>query len=363
MAKNTPQKVELPFIRPEKNEPLKPLRKTASMISKRLVPSLLFSFFIFTAIAQTSAGTKIGQTAPGTKIFTSDIQNFWTAYDSALLVKDTVQQKRIFQTFYLDRATPGLMDFIKARDLTAGRYVRSILKHPKFWASIRPHTLQIETYKQNIQGVMDRYKKIDPGFEQPDIYFAMSAINTGGTTSKGRILIGSEIASADSTVDASDVNAFFQGVFKNNQNVVYMIAHETMHTQQIGLDGADSNKTDLLAQCIAEGAADFMAEMVLQKPITSTYIIYGRTVEKELWEKFKKEMDGKEMKAWLYNGGATPDGHGDLGYFMGYSICTSYYHQAADKKQAIHDIFGLNYSDSAMVHQFFDRSGYARKWD
>src|SRR5580692_4444046 len=264
------------------------------MISKRLTPSLLFAFFISTAIAQNS---------PGTKIYTSDIQNFWIAYDSASLVSDTVQQKAFFQTLYLDRATPGLIDFIQARQLTSGRYVRSILKHPKFWASIRPHTLQIESYRQNIQAVMDRYKKIDPGFEQPDIYVAMSAINTGGTTSKGRILIGSEIASADSTVDASDVNAFFQAVFRNNHNVVYMISHETMHTQQIVLDGQDSDRTDLLAQCIAEGAADFMAEKVLQKPITSTYIIYGRTVEKELWGKFKNEMNGKEMKDWLYNGG------------------------------------------------------------
>jgi len=324
------------------------------MISKRLNLAIFFSLFTFASVAQTS---------PGTKIYTSDIQNFWTAYDSVLSVKDTVLQKQFIQTLYLDRATPGLIDFTKARDLTPGRYVRSIAKHPKFWASIRPHTLQIESYRQDLQGVMDRYKSIDPTFEQPDIYFAISAINTGGTTSKGRILIGSEIASADSAVDASDVNAFFQGVFRNNQNVVYMIAHETMHTQQTGLDGQDSTNADLLSQCIAEGAADFMAERVLQKPITSTYILYGRTVEKELWGKFKNEMNGPEMKEWLYNGSTAPNGHGDLGYFMGYSICTSYYNKAADKKQAIHDIFALNYSNKAMVHEFFERSGYARKWD
>jgi Predicted Zn-dependent protease (DUF2268) len=324
------------------------------LVSKKLTPALFFSFFVFTSIAQTS---------PGTKIYTTDIENFWTAYDSALSVKDSVQQKQFIQTLYLDQGTPGLQDFIKARDFSPGRFVRSFLKHPKFWASIRPHTLQIEAYKPDLEVVMDRYRKIDPAFQQPDIYFAISPLITGGTTSKRRILIGSEIAAADSTVDASDVNVFFQGVFRNNQNVVYMIAHETMHTQQIGLDAPDSTPTDLLVQCVAEGAADFMAEKVLQRPITSTYILYGRTVEKELWEKFKKDMTGMEMKNWLYNGSTAPDGHGDLGYFMGYSICQSYYQQAADKKQAIHDIFSLNYADKNMIHQFFDKSGYARKWD
>jgi hypothetical protein len=44
---------------------------------------------------------------------------------------------------------------------------------------------------------MDRFSKMYPGFRQPDIYFTIGCLNSGGTTLRDRVLIGTEIAAAD----------------------------------------------------------------------------------------------------------------------------------------------------------------------
>lgn len=54
-----------------------------------------------------------------TKIFTSDIDNFWIAYDSVQTTKDTVKQVQFIQELYLDKATDGLKDFMIAREHSA----------------------------------------------------------------------------------------------------------------------------------------------------------------------------------------------------------------------------------------------------
>jgi hypothetical protein len=59
----------------------------------------------------------------------------------------------------------------------------------------------------------------------------------------------------------------------------------------------------------------------------------------------------------VYNGNFTKT-MADLGYFMGYAICGSYYRQAKDKTQAIRDIIQLDYSDTTATEKFLKQSGY-----
>lgn len=79
----------------------------------------------------------------------------------------------------------------------------------------------------------------------------------------------------------------------------------------------------LLAQAITEGAADFIAKLVTEKQNGSVYMVYGREHEAELKERFKLDMFSGDTGNWLYNGSNVP--HADLGYFMGYAICSAYY--------------------------------------
>lgn len=309
-----------------------------------LIP--LFGLSAIVAACQSSA-----------KIFTTDIDNFWIAYDSVQSTNDSSKQVQFIQTLYLDKASDGLKDFMVSRQHSARRHLKNILKYPKFWVSLRPHTLQIKSYMADMEKIMTRFKVIYPAFKQPSIYFTIGCLNSGGTTSPDKILIGSEIAASDSTVDASELSEWLQEVFKNNINVVSMVAHEAGHTQQKGGDAEDNGNSNLLGYCIQEGACDFIAELLLRKPVVSPYMIYGRAHEKKLWTSFKKEMNGQDTRNWLYNGGDAPGGHADLGYFMGYVICKSYYNRAKDKKQAIKEIIRLDYKKEN-VKSFLARSQY-----
>ena len=293
-----------------------------------------------------------------TKVFTSDIDHFWQAYDSVKTTKDTLKQLEFIQTLYMDKASKGLKEFMESREHSAKRHLDNIIDYPKFWTSVRPHTLHIRSHVAAIEKVMSDFKVLYPAFDQPKVYFTIGVLNSGGTTTEDKILIGSEIATADSTVDASEVGSWLQAVFKDNKNVVYLVAHEAVHTQQNETgSGTAKERHTLLEYCVAEGSCDFIAEVLLKEPIVSPYMTYGKANEHALWETFQKEMYGPEYRNWLYNGTDAPGGHADLGYFIGYVICKSYYDKSTDKQKAIKEIIDLDYTKKDL-HEFLEKSGY-----
>lgn len=245
---------------------------------------------------------------------------------------------------------------MSSREHSAKRHLDNINKYPKFWNSIRPRTEEIKMFTPTIREVFRKYHKIFPDFIEPDIYFTIGILNSGGTTSPNSILIGSEIACADENTDASELNDWHKNVFKLNNGVVTMVAHEIGHTQQKDLDSEDDGQSNLLGYCIREGMCDFLAELTYQK-ISLPYMIYGNAHRKELWEKFQKEMLTQETKDWLYNGNNAPNGVADLGYFMGYEICKSYYKNAKNKKKAIDEMLKLDYNTKSVL-AFFKKSKY-----
>lgn len=289
-------------------------------------------------------------------IYTSDIDNFWIAFDSIHKTNNEENKLEIIQKLYLDKATNGLKDFIISREHSAKRHLDNIKKYPKFWNSVRPKTEEIKMFVPKMEKVFKKYRKIYPDFKQPEIYFTIGILNSGGTTSPNRILIGSEIACADKNTDASELNDWYKKVFKLNNGVVAMVAHEIGHTQQKDGDSEDDGKSNLLGYCIREGMCDFLAELTYQK-ISSPYMVYGNAHRKELWEKFQKEMLTQETKDWLYNGNDAPNGVADLGYFMGYEICKSYYKNAKNKKKAIDEMLKLEYNPKSVL-EFLKKSKY-----
>jgi hypothetical protein len=275
-------------------------------------------------------------------VYTSDIDRFWKAYDSVATTSDTTKQTDFIQRLYVDKATPGLNAFMKARDY-----------NPKFWKSIRSNTLNIKNQVPAITSSIENFRKLYPEMRPSKMYFTIGGLRSGGTTTDDMVLVGAEIATADKNTDASELNDWLKNVFKNQQpsNLVALNVHEYVHTQQKGGDGQL-----LLAQVITEGAADFIAELVTRKKNNNAYMIYGREHEQELKEKFLIEMFSGATGNWLYNGANNP--HPDLGYFVGYSICQAYYEHHADKKQAIKKIIELDYTNEQQVTDFLRQSGY-----
>ena len=316
---------------------------TVQNISRHIL-TIIFSLFSVLLFAQSN-----------TKVFTSDINNFWAAYDSVLKIQDTTTQKQIIQTLYMDKASEGLKDFMELRQHSSSRHLKNMLSYPKFWGSVRAKTLDIESHRNEMEQIMSRFKRIYPAFTQPELYFTIGCLNSGGTIRDNKVLIGSEIAASDKTVDARELSPFLQGVFKLQANIVYLVTHETVHTQQKG-----NMSTNLLTACLAEGSADFIAEFLMEKPVMTPYKEYGTAHEEELWNKLKNQLYGSEFKDWLYNNRTSS--HPDLGYFMGYQICKSYYEKRKNKLKAIAEILDLKYSDKKKIDRFFRKSGYAEKW-
>ena len=85
------------------------------------------------------------------KVFTSDIDNFWIAYDSIQTTKDSLKQIDFIQKLYVDKGTKGLKAFMAVRNYTATLWVQLIRSYPKFWKSIRPNTFTAKSYASEIE--------------------------------------------------------------------------------------------------------------------------------------------------------------------------------------------------------------------
>ncbi|MBK8966775.1 MAG: hypothetical protein IPM36_08865 [Lewinellaceae bacterium] len=266
------------------------------------------------------------------RIETADIDNFWRAYDQLPSAATEADSIRIIQTEYIDKATPYFKEFIRIRKFTAPEYVKLLKRYPKYWQSIRPLTENIANRKPEIEQVFKKYREGLPGFKQPNVCFAIGCLRTGGTVAKNLILIGSEIAAADATVETAELSPWLQSIMGNTGDIVAMIAHETVHTQQF-----NRRKYSLLIGCISEGSADFIAEKLTGLNINPVIHNYGNKHECALWKSFEKDMADtpRDRSNWLYQGQGSDGRPADLGYYIGYKIAEAFYVKQPDKTKAL----------------------------
>jgi hypothetical protein len=79
---------------------------------KRFVLAIAVSaFFVLAAIGQSSTNADSGKA----KFVTSDIDNFWRAFDLAQKEPDFEKRVAIYQAEYLEKGSVGLKDFIRLR--------------------------------------------------------------------------------------------------------------------------------------------------------------------------------------------------------------------------------------------------------
>lgn len=278
------------------------------------------------------------------QILTEDIDNFWEAYDALQNSKDSIAT---FQSIYINKATPEFKKFIALRGFFTEEYVNLAKNKPKFLKSLRPLLESIKNKREEIDKIYKKMAELYPDFKAPNICFAISPTRTGGTTDKGLILIGTEIAAVDpKIVDISEITGFLKNVFESkNGNVIHLVAHELVHTQQFL---GDNENESLLSQAIAEGAADFIGTILMGEQTMNPAIFkYGEANEKELWNEFYQDVKdnrGFSDTDWFYN--YNSDRPADLGYYIGYKICEAYYKLAKNKEEAIKNILEMKDSDS-----------------
>ncbi|HEX6175813.1 MAG TPA: DUF2268 domain-containing putative Zn-dependent protease [Candidatus Binatia bacterium] len=343
------------------------------MSIKKIIPTVLcFVLCALTTFAQTSE-PQVNRDPNQAKFVTSDIDNFWRAFDLATKETDREKKIAIFQTHYLDKGSAGLRDFVRLRIKSAKGLVETIEKLPTFYASARPSTLRIADMEKKMRRSFRRFKQIYPDAAFPDVYFVIGVANTGGTASGSGLLIGAELYGLTPKTPRDEFPAWFKTFLPDVQDekellrlvtkaldtalkpvekLPSIVAHESCHFNQ-----HYPKQTTLLEKSIQEGACDLIAELTAGEVINPALKVYGDRHEADLWREFQAEMNGTDLSKWMYNGFKIKDRPGDLGYYMGYKISKAYYQNAKDKRQAIRDV--LNIKD---FPDFLDRSRYGEKF-
>lgn len=340
---------------------------------KLIIAALSVFVCAVTALAQQSE-RQVNRDPDKARLVTSDIDNFWRAFDMASREADRQKRVAIFQAEYLDKGSPGLQDFLRMRIKSAEELTRIVDALPRFYASTRPSTLRVKEMEKGIRASFRKFKRLYPEAVFPDVYFVIGVANTGGTASKNGLLIGAELYGLTPSTPRDEftelfrkmapsaakdegqfrllVKSFLDVALKPVEKVTAVVAHEAIHFNQ----SYPKLKT-LLEQSIQEGAADFLGQMSAGELMTPGRNLYGDRHEAQLWREFQTEMMGTEMKNWLYNGVSSIERPGDLGYYMGYKICEAYYKNARDKRQAVRDILTIKDFPA-----FLEKSRYAEKF-
>ncbi len=341
-------------------------------------------------------------------LVTSDIANFWRAYDRATRSQDAPARAHAYLDLYIRPGSPGLRDWVQSRlmsgqglidlllmkgwskerlqqastvpltdaerarltrdtsgvgDLLAAMNLDAAVQHrPRFFAAIRRNTLAIDTaraVKDSIRAYYGRLVALYPDAVFPPVYFLIGQLNSGGTTGDAGQLIGAELHGADASTPLDELSDYERRVVGHVDGLPGIVAHELMHIQQSharnGVNAVESAaKPSLLAQSLDEGCASFLAAVVTAADPAKAVSEYGVAHEHGLWIEFQRDMNGSDASNWLYQGDRSKDRPADLGYFMGARICAAYYANANDKRQAVRDIFAMP-SPSG----FLARSGYA----
>jgi hypothetical protein len=280
-----------------------------------------------------------------TLIITSDLDNFWIAFEQA---KPDFNPE-VFQKLYLDKGSKGVEGFMKGRIKSADNLTKVVKGRVNYYSSIKPSTDKIAGMKDEIIHSLVKLKELYPKAIFPPVYFVIGGLSSGGTSSKDGLIIGAEMYGLTPETPTGELNSWLKTVIKPVEEVPHIVAHELVHFQQT-YDGGN-----LLQACLKEGSADFIAELISGKHINGHVHDFANPKEKELWLEFKSKMLEKNYDGWLYS--STEGRPNDLGYWMGYKITKSYYDQAADKQKAIEDILTIKDEE-----KFLATSGYAEKF-
>lgn len=291
-------------------------------------------------------------------VVTTDITNFWDAYDHITSTKDSILQYKYLDSLFFQKGTVGLEGIRQARNYTPEDYINVINSYPKFWKSIREKTLQVSNVGAELELGIEKLKAIYPELKPAKIYFTIGAFRTGGTTIDSLVLIGSEISLADSSTETSEFPenfSYLKSHFATNpkKHLVFLNVHEYVHTQQ------NPRVFNILSLTLYEGVAEFVASKALDKASPNPQIAFGKENAKRIREVFETEMFyPNNLYKWLDGNAPNEFGMRDLGYYVGYQICENYYNQADDKSNAIKTMIELDYTNESEVEEFIEKSNY-----
>lgn len=282
----------------------------------------------------------------------SDIDNFWKAYDKIISTTDSASQYKFLQELYLNKASLGLKGIIEVRNYSEKEFIDWITKYPKFWASIKPNTLKVKSLYPSINADIQKLKKVYPELKHSSIYFTMGAFRSGGTIQGQKVLIGSELSLADKSTFVEELPAWRQPFYKIQNplsEIALLCTHEYVHTQQKDI------VENLILMCLYEGVAEFISCHATGKKSAAPAIEFGKANRDKVVEKFVSDLFLMSNDFnWVYGENRNELKVRDLGYYIGYEICERYYTLAKDKSKAIKELIELDFTNEKAVERIVD---------
>jgi hypothetical protein len=270
------------------------------------------------------------------KIITKDIHHFWEAYDAS--IKNSNNARKIYKEYYFDKASDGMKDYAGSKISSINYFIEHIQTHPKLYNTIRENTLKVDDYRKEIQQSFKNFKALYKEAKFPDVYFVIGAFTSGGTVSPAGLLIGTNQMSDGKNVNTEELNFREKMLMNKSKFLPHVVAHELIHFQQNEI----KRDTITLGYAINEGMADFLGELISGDTANRKIFDWTKGKEKQIWANFKKDMYFNRYSNWIANSGtASKDSYPDLGYWIGYEICKSYYENFKDKKQAIYNMLHI----------------------
>lgn len=275
------------------------------------------------------------------KFYYEDLKNFLQTMDKLKHSSDSVG---IIQENYIDKASAGLKEFIRENGVDAEDYVKVMRKRPDHYESLIGMPEFLASHEEDVRaGLTKLQAKIPEAVFLPIYYLVGFYSGLHAEPSPYGLLLA------------------FGSPGKEPESVVNTVVHETVHVQQamaVGLEEYHSiydTKRSLLAFAIREGVATFLTQLITGRKNKHEPFEYYVEHEKELIEKFKKEMNDSSAGDWMWAKPKNPEQPHQVGYVLGSMIVKAYYERTADKDQAVKDILSIvDYAD------FYEKSGFGK---
>lgn len=289
------------------------------------------------------------------QIVTTDIDNFWLAYDQINKLSDSLERIKLINELYIDKATEGLKGLISVRRYHDYEFVNNILNYPKYWNSIRGNSSYLLKDTEQIEKYLTKLKEIYPELKPASIYFSIGAFRTGGTYEGNKVLLGAEFMLAQKNAILEELPKRIQNTLKEYApyDIPLTAIHEYIHTQQKSWENQS-----IIHLCVAEGVAEFISTLITEKPLSSP-VNFGKQNAERVLERYMEEIfRNKDVWNWLWSENQNELKVNDLGYYIGYEICERYYNKATDKKKAIKDLIELDYSNEEEFAKLVDGTNF-----
>ena len=319
-------------------------------MTRFFLASLGLTILAVVCILPLNATAEVNSDPRAVKIVTSDIPNFWRAFDDA--AKST-NPALTYGVEYFAPGTPGLWGFVPDRLVSPAYFASVVEKNRAYYLAARPAMMRIADERAAILADLQRYKQVYPQAEFPDIYFVVGALSSAGTSvDRVGLVLGAEMLSRPADLSGIFMPGFNENVLSTIEWIPPIVAHELTHFNQ-----RDADEDTLLDASIYEGTAEFISQLVDGHNAVPTQWHFGCAHEAELWALFQQQMNSSDpatARPWLFSYDTGPLGAPPfIGYWIGSRIVQTYYDRQIDKQTAI----------AAMLHikdfaAFLKASGY-----